>query len=226
MDIEGLGEKLIDQLVDRGLVESPADIYTLDVATLAGLDRMGEKSAANLVAAIARSRDTTLARFLFALGIRDVGESTAAALARHFGGIDALLEANAELIQRVQDVGPVVASRVVTFFADPRHQDVVRRLLALGVRWSAPERPSESVQQPLAGKTIVLTGTLANFTREAAKARLEALGARVAGSVSAKTTCVVAGADAGAKRAKAEALGVPVLDEAALTRLLESGQLP
>jgi DNA ligase (NAD+) len=225
MDIEGLGEKLVDQLVDRGLVESPADFYALDAVTLAALDRMGEKSAANLVAAIARSRDTTLARFLFALGIRDVGESTAAALARHFGSIDALIGADAERIQRVPDVGPVVASRVVTFFADPRHRDVVRRLLALGVRWPAPERPTESTQ-PLAGKTFVLTGTLTNFTREAAKARLEALGARVAGSVSAKTTCVVAGADAGSKRAKAEALGVPVLDEAGLSRLLEDGRLP
>lgn len=241
LDIEGLGDKLADQLVDEGLVETVADLYRLDRATLASLDRMGERSADKLIAQFEQSKATRLERFLYALGIRDVGEATAKALARHFGRLDALVAASlalapyfedegaldaarrkalaGEALIQVPDVGPVVAERLYRFFADPRNVEVVARLRAAGVHWPEHE-PAGAVEGPLAGQTVVLTGTLAGMTREQAGARLEALGAKVAGSVSKKTSFVVAGSDAGSKLAKAKDLGVPVLDEAALLDLL------
>jgi DNA ligase (NAD+) len=220
MDIEGLGDKLVDQLVDRGLVRTAADVYHLDWATVAGLDRMAEKSATNLLAAIETSKATTLARFIFALGIRNVGEATAKDLARHFGTLDALMAATVEALVAVRDVGPVVAQSIVQFFAEPHNLDVVNKLRAAGVHWVE----SAGVQQSagiLAGKTLVLTGTLPTLTREAARERIEADGGKVAGSVSKKTDYVVAGEDAGSKLAKAQELGVTILDEAALLALLE-----
>ncbi len=219
MDIEGLGDKLVDQLVGRGLVHSPADVYSLDQATLAGLERMAEKSAANLVAAIEASKATTLARFIFALGIRNVGETTAKDLARHFGRLDALIAATEDELLAVRDVGPIVVESIRQFFAEPHNLEVVARLRAAGARW--PE--STGVQQSagiLAGKTLVLTGTLPTLTREAAKERIEAAGGKVAGSVSKKTDYVVAGTDAGSKLTKAQELGVTLLDEAGLLALL------
>lgn len=226
MDIEGLGDKLIDVLVDEGLVHTAADIYHLDLATLARLPRMAEKSGNNLLAAIDRSRATTLARFVFALGIRDVGEATAQNLARHFGSLDALMRADQATLETVQDVGPVVASRVVAYFASQQNRDVVEALRHAGVRWQdlEPAAPGEPAGAglPLQGQTWVLTGTLESMPRDVAKEKLEALGAKVAGSVSAKTHTVVAGPGAGSKLAKAESLGVRILDEAAFLALLDS----
>jgi DNA ligase (NAD+) len=225
LDVEGLGEKLVEQLVDAGLVESPADLFGLDRDTLAALDRMGGKSADNLLAALEKSKDTTLARFLFALGIREVGEATAAALAAHFGAVEPLFAADIDTVQQVPDVGPVVASRVVEWFGDPQNRELVARLQAAGVRWPAPER-REAGEQPLAGLTFVLTGTLESLAREEAEDALRALGARASGSVSKKTSYLVAGRDAGSKLRKAEELGVPVLDEAALRNILETKRPP
>jgi DNA ligase (NAD+) len=225
MDIEGLGDKLVDQLVGGGLVDDPADIYELSAAELAELDRMGQKSADNVLAAIERSRSTSLPRFLFALGIRDVGEATALALAQHFGALEPLMAADAETIQQVPDVGPVVAARVTAFFADRANRSIVARLRAAGVHW--PDLPVQrAAELPLAGKTFVLTGALQSLSRDEAGDRLRALGAKVAGSVSKRTDFVVAGAEAGSKLQKAQDLGVPVLDEAALQRMLEKGELP
>ena len=219
LDIEGLGDKIIEQLIEQDLVRSPADLYRLSAAQLADLERMGEKSAANLVAALERSKRTTLPRLLYALGIREVGEATALALARHFGSLERLMEADAGAIQQVPDVGPVVAAHVAAFFAAAEHRTVVRELRAQGVTW--PDMPAPRAEAPpLAGRTFVLTGTLQSLTREAAQEALLARGAKVSGSVSKKTSYVVAGAEAGAKLARAEALGVPVLDEAGLLKLL------
>ncbi len=223
MDIEGLGDKLVEQLVTARLVDDPADLYELSVEQLAALERMGPRSAAKLHAAIRDSRATTLPRLLFALGIRDVGESTALALTRHFGSLAALMDADAAAIQQVPDVGPVVAARVTEFFAEPRNRRVIARLRAAGVHWREGPAPP-AAGQPLAGQTFVLTGTLASMTRDEAADRLRALGARVAGSVSKKTDYVVAGVDAGSKLRKAQELGVPVLDEAAFHALLKRGQ--
>jgi len=224
MNIEGLGDERIAQLIERDHVESPADLYELDVKTLAELDRMGEKSASNLHAAIAGSRSTTLPRFLFALGIRDVGEATAAALARQFGNLGALRAANVESLQATPDVGPVVAERVAAFFADKGNNKVVDALVRVGIHW--PDMPVAARKSlPLSGKTVVLTGTLEGCTRDEAKAQLEALGAKVSSSVSQRTDYVIAGADAGSKLAKARELGVTVLDGAGLGQLLE-GKLP
>ena len=219
MDIEGLGEKLVEQLVEGGIVSSPAELYTLTVAQLADLERMGEKSAANLKEAIERSKHTTLPRLLYALGIREVGEATALALARHFGELDPLMDASEEEIQRVPDVGPVVAAHVAAFFASREHREVIKRLRDEGVRWERLETTSAPL--PLSGQTFVLTGTLEELTREQAAEALTALGAKVSGSVSKKTRYVVAGADPGSKLDKARSLGIEVLDEAALKRLLE-----
>ncbi|HXF65986.1 MAG TPA: NAD-dependent DNA ligase LigA [Burkholderiales bacterium] len=220
MDIEGLGEKLVDQLVDRGIVKNPADLYRLDRETLASLERMGEKSAENLLAAIAKSRDTTLARFLYALGIRNVGETTARDLARHFGSLDALSEADEAALQQVPEVGPVVAQSVARFFREPRNREIVQRLREAGVRW--PEEKAHAARRlPLSGKTFVLTGTLPHLTREEAKERIEARGGRVVGSVSKKTDYVVVGAEPGSKYDKARELGIALLDERALLELLE-----
>jgi DNA ligase (NAD+) len=219
MDIEGLGDKLVDQLVDRGLVRTPADVYRLNAETLAGLERMAEKSASNLLAAIETSKATTLARFIFALGIRNVGEATAKDLAQHFGSLDRLIAAPEAELLAVRDVGPIVAQSILQFFAEPHNRDVVGQLRDAGVRW--PE--STGVQHSagiLAGKTLVLTGTLPTLTRDAAKERIEAAGGKVAGSVSKKTDYVVAGEEAGSKLAKAQELGVAILDEAGLLALL------
>lgn len=221
MDIEGLGDKLVDQLVDRGLVRTPADIYGLTLEALAGLERMAEKSAANLLAAIEASKATTLARFIFALGIRNVGETTAKDLAKHFGALDRLIEATEAGLLAVRDVGPVVAQSIIQFFAEPHNLEVVNTLRAAGVRW--PE--SEGLQQSagiLMGKTLVLTGTLPTLTRDAAKEKIEAAGGKVAGSVSKKTDYLVAGEEAGSKLVKAQELGVTILDEAGLLALLAS----
>jgi DNA ligase (NAD+) len=221
LDIEGLGDKLVDQLVDGGLVKTPADLFGLDVETLAALERMGEKSAANLVAAIDQARRTTLDRFIFALGIRHVGESTARDLARHFGTLDRLLAADEAKLLEVPDVGPIVAASIVRFFGEAHNREVVTQFRAAGVRW--PEiAPSES-QGPkgsFAGKTVVLTGALPTLTREAAADLVRAAGGKIAGSVSRKTDFLVAGADAGSKLDKARALGVAVIDEAEFRRLL------
>ncbi|HEV2704180.1 MAG TPA: NAD-dependent DNA ligase LigA [Steroidobacteraceae bacterium] len=220
LDIEGLGDKLIEQLVESELVRSPADLYGLTVAQLAGLERMAEKSAANLHGAIAKSRDTTLPRLLFALGIRDVGEATALALAQHFLTLEALMAASAEAIQEVPDVGPVVAGHVAVFFASPAHRAEITRLREQGVRWPAmPARASTA--RKLSGQTWVVTGTLAAMSREEATEALVDLGAKVAGSVSKKTSGVVVGTDAGSKLKKAQELGIPVLDEPGFLRLLK-----
>jgi DNA ligase (NAD+) len=220
MDIEGLGDKIIEQLVEQDLVKSPADLYTLTLEQLSELERMGEKSAAKLVQAIDKSRDTTLPRFLFALGIRDVGEATALALAQHFGKLDKLLAASADEIQQVQDVGPVVAAHVAAFFASAEHREVIARLQQEGLKWPDVERPSVA-GQPFAGTTFVITGTLDSMSREEAQEALLALGAKVSGSVSRKTRYVVAGAEAGSKLKKAGELGVEVLDEAKFLELLK-----
>jgi DNA ligase (NAD+) len=218
LDIEGLGDKLVDQLVDAGLVQSLPDLYRLQSAQLAGLDRMGEKSADNLVQAIAASRHTTLARFVYGLGLRHVGEATAKDLARHFGALDALIAADEDALLQVRDVGPVVAQSIRQFFAQDHNLEVLRALRAQGVSWD--EHACEALPRPLAGKTFVLTGTLPRMTRDEAKERLEAAGAKVAGSVSKKTDFVVAGAEAGSKLVKAQELGIAVLDEAGLRALL------
>jgi DNA ligase (NAD+) len=219
MDIDGLGEKLVDQLVDGAVVHTLPDLYRIGLVGLLALERMGEKSAQNLLAALEKSKSTTLARFLFALGIRHVGEATAKDLARHFGSLDAILNATTEELLQVPDVGPVVAEAIHTFLAQPHNLEVVEQLRACGVHW--PEGPPvERTTLPLAGQTVVLTGTLPTLTREDAKAMLEAAGAKVAGSVSKKTHYVVAGEDAGSKLAKAQELGVAVLDETGLMALL------
>ncbi|MFY8102863.1 MAG: NAD-dependent DNA ligase LigA, partial [Ramlibacter sp.] len=220
MDIEGLGEKLVDQVVDAGIIRTLPDLYRLGLSHLVSLDRMGEKSAQNLLAGLAQSKSTTLPRFLFALGIRHVGEATARDLARHFGTLDAVMGASVDQLLQVPDVGPVVAESVHTFFMQAHNREVVEQLRACGVHW--PEgAPSPAASLPLAGKTVVLTGTLPTLSRDEAKALLEAAGAKVAGSVSKKTHYVIAGAEAGSKLDKAQALGVPVLDEAGLRALLE-----
>ena len=218
MDIEGLGDKLVDQLVERNLIEHVADIYGLTIEALAELERMGPKSAENLHTAIAASRSTTLARFIYALGIRDVGEATALNLARHFGDLGPLQHATPDELLLVADVGPVVAQRIYTFFAQSHNQGVINRLIECGVYWKIEQR---AVFSPLAGQTWVLTGTLEQMPRDEAKARLQALGAKVAGSVSAKTTQVVAGPGAGSKLDKATELGVPVMDEETFMRRLD-----
>ncbi|MCP5304600.1 MAG: NAD-dependent DNA ligase LigA [Chromatiaceae bacterium] len=220
LDIEGLGDKLIEQLVDNGLVDDPSDLFGLAAETLAGLERMGDKSAQNLVAALAKSRDTTLARFLYALGIREVGEATALALASHFGSLDGIRSADEEALQQTPDVGPVVARHVHTFFRQPHNLEVIARLRAAGVHWPEAEPgTAAAAAQPLSGKTFVLTGTLSE-PRDVVKQRLQALGAKVAGSVSKKTDFVVAGEDAGSKLAKARELGIEVLDEPGLQAML------
>jgi DNA ligase (NAD+) len=221
LDIDGMGDKIVEQLIDKELVESPADLFSLTASALTMLERMGLKSATNLVQAIEAAKQTTLAKFLYALGIREVGESTAANLARHFKELDALKQASVEQLIEVEDVGAIVAQHVAHFFAQPHNLEVIDKLLAAGVTWPAIEAPSED-KQPLKGQTWVLTGTLSQMSRTDAKAQLEALGAKVSGSVSKKTDCVVAGEAAGSKLTKANELGVKVLDEAGLLALLQS----
>lgn len=219
MDIEGLGEKLVDQLVDAELVKTPADLYDLKLDTLAGLERMAEKSASNIFEAIEKSKTTTLPRFIFALGIRNVGETTAKDLAHHFGTLEELMKADEDQLQQAPDVGPVVAKSIAQFFAEPHNAGIVRKLYKAGVRW--PEtKGSRPENQPLAGKTFVLTGTLPNLSRDEARERIEAAGGKVSGSVSGKTTYVVAGAEPGSKLDKARELGLTVLDETGLLELL------
>ncbi|MBL8331189.1 MAG: NAD-dependent DNA ligase LigA [Rubrivivax sp.] len=222
MDIEGLGDKLVDQLVDGGLIRTLPELYTLGVAKLSALDRMADKSAAKLVAALEQSRHTTLARFLYALGIRQVGETTAKDLARHFGGIDRLMEASVEQLLQVKDVGPVVAQSIHTFFAQPHNREVVELLRAAGIHWEESDgaATADADSLPLSGKTLVLTGTLPTLSRDEAKALIEAAGGKVSGSVSKKTHVLIAGEEAGSKLDKARELGVPVLDEAGLRQLL------
>ncbi len=219
MDIEGLGDKLVEQLVDAAIVKTPVDLYRLGVLALANLERMGEKSAQNLLAAIENSRSTTLARFVFALGIRNVGEATARELERHFGNLDALIGADVDALQQVPDVGPIVAQSIADFFAEPHNREVIEQLRAAGVQWTEGE-PQGTVAGAFAGKTFVLTGTLPTLTRDEAKALIEAQGGKVAGSVSKKTHYVVAGAEAGSKLEKAQALGVAILDEDGLRALV------
>ncbi|HYN61041.1 MAG TPA: NAD-dependent DNA ligase LigA [Rubrivivax sp.] len=221
MDIEGLGDKLVDQLVDGGLIRTLPELYRLGLAKLSALERMADKSAANLVAALEQSKHTTLPRFLYALGIRHVGETTAKDLARHFGSLDRVLDAPLQQLLQVDDVGPVVARSIRTFFEQPHNREVVEQLRAAGIQWGEHEGSAASPPRPLAGKTVVLTGALPTLTRDQAKDMLEAAGAKVAGSVSKKTSYVVAGAEAGSKLQKALELGVPVLDEAGLLALLE-----
>ena len=220
MDIEGLGQKFIDQLVDADLVHSILDIYSLTEDQLAALDRMGKKSAANLVAAIARSRDTTLARLLYALGIRDVGEATALSLAIHFGDLKPLRAAPVERLQEVPDVGPVVARQITSFFTEPHNREVLNGLVKV-IRWPA-QAPQSTGDAKLAGKRFVITGTLDAMSRDEAKRRLVALGAKVSGSVSRKTDYLVAGAKSGSKRGKAEKLRITILDEEEFLKLINA----
>lgn len=227
MDIEGMGDKLVDQLVDKELIHTPADIYKLDMNALASLDRMAEKSAGNLLAAIQASKQTTLARFIYALGIRNVGEATAKDLARHFGDLDALALADEARLQEVPDVGPVVAQSIAQFFAEPHNRVVIEQLVLAGVRWEKGAGIPSTQVSAISGKTFVLTGTLPTLTRDEAKEKIELAGGKVSGSVSRKTDFVVAGAEAGSKLAKAEELGVAILDEAGLVALLgEKPELP
>ena len=221
MDIDGLGDKLVEQMVEAGLIDSVADLFRLEQAQLSGLERMGEKSAQNLLEALKKARNTTLPRFLFALGIREVGEATAGNLAKHFVSLEALMAADEEQLLAVDDVGPIVASHIHSFFATDHNREIIRQLREQGVHW--PEERIEEGEQPLAGQTWVLTGNLESMTRSEAKEKLQALGAKVAGSVSAKTDCVAAGANAGSKLKKAEELGVKVIDEGGLLAVL-SGQ--
>jgi DNA ligase (NAD+) len=225
MDIEGLGEKLIEQLVEDGSIQTPADLYDLKAEALAERERMGEKSAKNVVDAIDGSRQTTLPRLLFGLGIPQVGESTARALAEQFGTLDALMAADAQKIEETPDVGPVVSGEVARFFASPAAQEVIRRLRASGVTWKEQE-PQRAEALPLSGLTFVITGTLAGLQRDAAEDALRELGAKVSGSVSKKTSYLIVGADAGSKLAKAQSLGVPVLDESALDQILKTKRPP
>ena len=221
LDIEGLGDKLIEQLVEHDVVRTPADLYALTATQLAELERMGEKSAGNLVAAIDRSRRTTLPRLLYGLGIREVGEATALSLARHFGTLERLMSADEAAIQQVPDVGPVVAAHVAAFFASDDHRRVIKALREQGVTW--PDISAPRGAPGLSGRTFVITGTLAAMTREQAEEALTARGAKVSGSVSRKTSFVIAGSEAGSKLAKARKLGVAVLDEPQFLELLERG---
>jgi DNA ligase (NAD+) len=221
LDIEGLGEKLVAQLVERDLVKSPADLFRLDVETLAGLERMGEKSARNLLASLERSKSTTLARFLYGLGIREVGQTTAHTLASHFGSLAALLGAAEEQLQRIPDIGPVAAASLHAFFREPHNVEVIDALRRAGVHWKEADPAAVTERdRPLVGQTFVLTGTLSSMSRDVAKVRLQALGAKVTGSVSKRTSYIVAGANPGSKLADARSLGVPVLDEPGLLALL------
>jgi DNA ligase (NAD+) len=218
MDIEGLGGKLVDQLVEAGLVHSVANLYSLMREQLAGLERMGEKSAENLLASLERSKTPDLGRFLYALGIREVGEVTAASLAKFFGTMEKVASASEEELTEVPDVGPVVASHVHAFFQEAHNTEVVAALQHAGLRWKAVE--INAGEQPLSGQTWVLTGTL-GMPRAKAKNLLESLGARVSGSVSGKTSVVLAGEAAGSKLRKAETLGVEVIDEPAFLKLMQ-----
>ena len=217
LNIEGLGDKIVEQLVELKMVHTPADLYNLSLKKLAALERMGEKSASNLLGAIERSKSTTLARLIYALGIRNVGEATAKELARHYATLDNFMQADSESLQAVSDIGPIVAQSIVSFLSEPHNREVIAQLRSAGLTWpekeSAEQAQDISLDMPLRGKTFVLTGTLSGMSREEAKAKLEALGARVSGSVSQKTDYLVAGVEAGSKLTKARELNVQVLDE-------------
>jgi DNA ligase (NAD+) len=222
MDIEGLGDKLVDQIIAENIIATAADLYKLGLAALAGLERMGEKSAQNLIDSLEKSKTTTLSRFIYALGIRNVGDSTAKDLAKYFGNLDALMAADVAALQEVPDVGPIVAESIADFFAEKHNLEVIEQLRAAGVKWpehAAQQKSAEALS--LTGKTFVLTGTLPSLEREDAKALIEAAGGKVSGSVSKKTTYVVAGEAAGSKLDKAQELGVAIIDEAALRKLLK-----
>nr|WP_315242317.1 NAD-dependent DNA ligase LigA [uncultured Albidiferax sp.] len=219
VEVEGLGDKLVEQLVDTGVIRTLPDLYKLGFTALSALDRMADKSAQNILDALEKSKNTTLPRFLFGLGIRHVGEATAKALARHFGKLDAVMDATPEQLLEVADVGPIVALAIRTFFDQPHNREVVEQLRACGIHWEEGE-PAQQAPKPLAGQTFVLTGTFPTLSRDEAKDLLEAAGAKVAGSVSKKTSYVVAGEEAGSKLDKAQALGITVLDEAGMLALL------
>ena len=225
VEIEDLGDKLVEQLVDAGVVKTLPDLYRMGFTALVNLERMAEKSANNVLASIEKSKQTTLPRFVFGLGIRHVGEATAKELARHFGNMDALMDATVDQLLQVADVGPIVAQSIRTFFDQAHNREVVEQLRACGVTWTEGE-PTAGASLPLAGQTFVLTGTLPSLSRDEAKEMLESLGAKVAGSVSKKTHCVVAGTEAGSKLDKAQALGIKVLDEAGLLALVSEHATP
>ncbi len=220
MDIDGLGDKLVEQLSDEGLIHDVADLYTLKQDQVTGLERMGEKSAANLIEALEKSKHTSLPRFLFALGIREVGEATAQSLANYFATLEAIETASLEQLQDVPDVGPVVAAHILAFFQQPHNIEVVEKLIQAGINWPVIEHVAET-EQPLAGQVIVLTGSLSTMSRDEAKQELQALGAKVTGSVSKKTDLVIAGTEAGSKLAKAQQLDIEILDEAQFIKMLK-----
>ncbi|GKX58418.1 NAD-dependent DNA ligase LigA [Leminorella grimontii] len=223
MDVEGMGDKIIEQLVDKEYVKTPADLYRLSLGILTRLERMGPKSAQNLLEALEKSKSTTLARFLFGLGIREVGEATAANLASHFGSLPAIEQADIDALKEVQDVGEVVAKHTYNFFREEHNRSILAELTGpeIGIHWPAPVViVAEEIDSPFAGKTVVLTGSLSQMSRDDAKARLIALGAKVSGSVSKKTDMVIAGEAAGSKLAKAQELDIPIIDEAEMLRLL------
>jgi DNA ligase (NAD+) len=222
MDVEGLGDKLVDQLVDGGVVRTLPELYKLGVAKLTALERMADKSAQNLVAGLEKSKHTTLGRFLYALGIRHVGETTARDLAKHFGQLDRVLDASEAQLLEVNDIGPIVAQSIHTFFSQPHNREIVEQLRACGIAWKEDDGTADTSPKPLLGKTFVLTGTLPTLSRDDAKDRIEAAGGKVSGSVSRKTHFVVAGEEAGSKLEKATELGIQVLDEAALLAMLEA----
>ncbi|MDF2185597.1 NAD-dependent DNA ligase LigA [Grimontia hollisae] len=220
LDIDGLGDKIVEQLIEKELIKTPADLFKLTAGQVTMLDRMGPKSAQNLVDALSKAKETTLPRFIYSLGIREVGEATAANLANHFFTFEAIREATEEQLIEVQDVGVIVAKHVVNFFNEEHNKTVIDALLACGITWPAIEQPDENKPQPLAGKTVVLTGTLSQMSRNDAKAALQALGAKVTGSVSAKTDLLIAGEAAGSKLTKAQQLGIEIVDEDGMMRLL------
>ncbi len=222
MDVDGMGDKLVDQLVDKGLIHDAADMYSLSKEQLAGLERMADKSAHNILEALEKSKSTTLARFIYALGIRDVGEATAQALAKHFGDLDALIKADEETLQQIPDVGPVVADSIVKFFHQPHNRDVIHKLIKAGVHWPKVTR-AKTEELPLQGKTFVITGTL-SMKRDELKDRLQSLGAKVTGNVSKSTDYVVVGEDPGSKFEKATKLGIDILDESAITNMLAQAE--
>ena len=220
LDIDGLGDKLIEQLVDQEMVHDVADLFSLSVSKLAEMERMGEKSAQNIIDALAKSKATTLPRFLFALGIRQVGETTAKTLAHHFGSLDAIMQAKQDELEQAQDVGPVVAQSIAHFFHEPHNRNVIKKLQKAGVHWPDIQRKVVT-DLPLAGKTFVITGTLESMSRDEAKDKLELLGAKVSGSVSKKTDFVIVGESPGSKATKAEELGIEILDEKSFLKLLK-----
>ena len=219
LDVEGLGSKLIEQLVAIDRIKTPADIFRLDKEELVEMERMGEKSAENLLASIEKSKSTTLSRFLYGLGIREVGEATAGSLAAHYGKLKGIMTADEEALQQVDDVGPIVASRIQTFFAEKHNQEVIQRLIDSGVIWAETE-PRQVTVGLLSGKTFVLTGTLTTMTRDEAKDKIQAAGGKVTGSVSRKTDFVVYGDNAGSKLTKAQNLKITTLNEVKLEKFL------